>query len=449
MDPDSKISLNVHLQVPSTTNQDGSHTPNTPEIVNSIVNMTAGPFAPDFFRSSNHHHHQVPSSLITSSTSSPTTSNSNSVSATATTTSIVTAASPEAPSVHSPSVEENPVYTASEPGLTYADITAMDTTTSSNLSTSPATTPGSSMSVQAYTSQFIKEGLRIKMRQKMGSGGNESGGSTQGSASTVSAAEGSKSASLPGSKLAVKRINIATLAPEDAVRRLRRRERNKVAATKCRNKKKARTSCLMKESEIMDAQNKALKLEISKLESEKHHLMDILQEHEPNCAKKLKEVMKVRHQSGGFEFIPPQSTSSQSGLRNPDPEFRVPLPPASMVVSSNPQQRVPMIKVTASTPEEPDPPTFAEAIQMVTEVKAEEEEEISGYSLDGYFGHNSQNPVPDDLDPGSRIRILQDPEDFFSHHHHTPHHQQLQNPFLAKRTLGQTYLDLDSRCIAL
>ena len=69
-----------------------------------------------------------------------------------------------------------------------------------------------------------------------------------GSASTVSAAEGSKSASLPGSKLAVKRINIATLAPEDAVRRLRRRERNKVAATKCRNKKKARTSCLMKVS---------------------------------------------------------------------------------------------------------------------------------------------------------------------------------------------------------
>ena len=58
--------------------------------------------------------------------------------------------------------------------------------------------------------------------------------------------------------------------------------------------------------------------------------MDILQEHEPTCAKKLKEVMKVRHQSGGFEFIPP-STSSQS-----DPEFRVPLPPALMVVSSNP-----------------------------------------------------------------------------------------------------------------
>jgi len=148
--------------------------------------------------------------------------------------------------------------------------------------------------------------------------------------------------------------------------------------------------------------------------------------------KKLKEVMKVRHQSGGFEFIP--STSSQT-----DSEFRVPLPPASMVVTSSGGQRVPMIKVTASTPEEPDPPTFAEAIQMVTEVKAEEEEEISEYSLDGYFGHHSQNHT---------TVTAVDPEDFFSHHH-TPHHQQLQNPFLAKRSLGQTYLDLDSRCIAL
>ena len=47
------ISLNVHLAVPSTNNNanDGSHTPNTPEILNSIVNMqsdsmsTVGPFA--------------------------------------------------------------------------------------------------------------------------------------------------------------------------------------------------------------------------------------------------------------------------------------------------------------------------------------------------------------------------------------------------------------------
>ena len=156
--------------------------------------------------------------------------------------------------------------------------------------------------------------------------------------------------------------------------------------------------------------------------------MEILQEHEPTCAKKLKDVMKVRHHSGGFEF--PSTSSSRS---TQDSEFRVPLPPASMVVTSSggngSHHRVPMIKVTASTPEE-DPPTFAEAIQMVNEVK-EEEEEVIPYNLDSYFGH-SQNTVMDH-------------EEFFGHHHHANQ----QNPFLAKRSLGQTYLDLDSRCIAL
>ena len=58
MDP--KIKLNVHLQVPTSTSTQegvgtsssaptpGSHTPNTPEILNSIMNMTGGPFAADF-----------------------------------------------------------------------------------------------------------------------------------------------------------------------------------------------------------------------------------------------------------------------------------------------------------------------------------------------------------------------------------------------------------------
>lgn len=49
MEQQQKISLNVHLQVPATTSNDGSHTPNTPEILNTIVNMTSGgPFASEF-----------------------------------------------------------------------------------------------------------------------------------------------------------------------------------------------------------------------------------------------------------------------------------------------------------------------------------------------------------------------------------------------------------------
>ena len=44
----------------------------------------------------------------------------------------------------------------------------------------------------------------------------------------------------------IKKIKLENLSPEDSVKRLRRRERNKIAATKCRNKKKARTHNLMK-----------------------------------------------------------------------------------------------------------------------------------------------------------------------------------------------------------
>lgn len=156
------------------------------------------------------------------------------------------------------------------------------------------------------------------------------------------------------------------------------------------------------ESEILDTQNKALKSEISKLESEKNHLMDILAQHEPSCAKKLKEAMKQRNPFDCFEN-----------------EFRVPLPPVD---------KIPVIKVTgpssSSSQASEDPPSFAEAIRMVTEVKAEEEEEIPSLVLDQYFQGNST---------GS------------SQEYHYAH----QNPFLAKRSLGQTYLDLDSRCIAL
>ena len=143
--------------------------------------------------------------------------------------------------------------------------------------------------------------------------------------------------------------------------------------------------------------------------------MDILQQHEPSCAKKVKDSMIVRRQQ--YDFTP-SSNFQQQG------EFKLPLPPASMVSSaassSGEVARIPTIKVSSPVD---DPPTFAEAIRMAAEVK-EEEEEIPEYNLDGYFGST---------------------EEFY--HHHTTNAGS--NPFLGKRTLGQTYLDLDSRCIAL
>ncbi|KAH8286735.1 hypothetical protein KR018_004127 [Drosophila ironensis] len=69
------------------------------------------------------------------------------------------------------------------------------------------------------------------------------------------------------------------LTPEDEDRRRRRRERNKIAATKCRMKKRERTQNLIKESEVLDIQNVELKNQARLLETERRKLMEMLQSH--------------------------------------------------------------------------------------------------------------------------------------------------------------------------
>ncbi|XP_016980122.1 activating transcription factor 3 isoform X2 [Drosophila rhopaloa] len=69
------------------------------------------------------------------------------------------------------------------------------------------------------------------------------------------------------------------LTPEDEDRRRRRRERNKIAATKCRMKKRERTQNLIKESEFLDTQNVELKNQVRLLETERRKLLDMLQSH--------------------------------------------------------------------------------------------------------------------------------------------------------------------------
>merc|ERR1712083_1219890 len=113
-------------------------------------------------------------------------------------------------------------------------------------------------------SQFIKEGLKMKVRQKLKSEPEE-GGAYETNIKIKKEAE--------------------DLTPEDEERR-RRRQRNKVAATKCRNKKKEKTTILVAESEIVEVQNASLKAEVARLDAEKRRLTTILAQHEPNCAKK-------------------------------------------------------------------------------------------------------------------------------------------------------------------
>jgi len=72
-------------------------------------------------------------------------------------------------------------------------------------------------------------------------------------------------------------------SPEDEFRRRRRRERNKVAAEKCRNKKKKETMNLFSEREVVERANVCYKEEIAKLEAEQRQLMHLLANHQPLC----------------------------------------------------------------------------------------------------------------------------------------------------------------------
>lgn len=82
------------------------------------------------------------------------------------------------------------------------------------------------------------------------------------------------------------------LTPEDEERRRRRRERNKIAATKCRLKKRERTANLMHESETMEAQNIDLKNQLQELRNQERMLMDVLSVHRPQCQYKIGPATK-------------------------------------------------------------------------------------------------------------------------------------------------------------
>ena len=73
------------------------------------------------------------------------------------------------------------------------------------------------------------------------------------------------------------------LTPEEATKRRIRRERNKVAAAKCRNRRRELTDRLQGETDHLEDHQSFLQQEIISLQHEKEHLEFILAAHSPNC----------------------------------------------------------------------------------------------------------------------------------------------------------------------
>ncbi|XP_030628063.1 cyclic AMP-dependent transcription factor ATF-3 [Chanos chanos] len=135
----------------------------------------------------------------------------------------------------------------------------------------PCLSPPGSLTLDDFTnfSPLVKEELRFAIQNKRLSNGM----------STVTTDLANSSSDRPAEQPAVKR----EFTPEEQERRKRRRERNKIAAAKCRNKKKEKTDCLQKESEKLESINAELKAQIEELKNQKQQLVYMLNLHRPTC----------------------------------------------------------------------------------------------------------------------------------------------------------------------
>ncbi|XP_049285719.1 activating transcription factor 3 isoform X2 [Anopheles funestus] len=163
---------------------------------------------------------------------------------------------------------------------------------------------GKTPSVQQTCSQLIKEGVKLLIQSKRKHSGGDSSDGNESSTPKAKVARrrdpsmtDHRETSEDDMESKASPRSTVALTPEDEDRRRRRRERNKIAATKCRMKKRERTVNLINESETLDAQNKELKSQVSKLETEYRKLVEVLQAHGPTCV----------HQKG-YQPLPSLST---------------------------------------------------------------------------------------------------------------------------------------------
>uniref|UniRef100_A0A3P9HMJ5 Activating transcription factor 3 n=1 Tax=Oryzias latipes TaxID=8090 RepID=A0A3P9HMJ5_ORYLA len=138
----------------------------------------------------------------------------------------------------------------------------------------PCLSPPGELTLEDFTNftPIVKEELRQVIQNKRLSCGLSADASSD---STSSASDQAP----PTHESGVKR----ELTLEEHDRKKRRRERNKIAAAKCRSKKKEKTEGLQKESEKLESINADLKAQIEELKQQKQQLVYMLNLHRPTC----------------------------------------------------------------------------------------------------------------------------------------------------------------------
>uniref|UniRef100_A0A1A7W7U5 FBJ murine osteosarcoma viral oncogene homolog B n=1 Tax=Iconisemion striatum TaxID=60296 RepID=A0A1A7W7U5_9TELE len=110
-----------------------------------------------------------------------------------------------------------------------------------------------------------------------------------------------------------RRTREESLTPEEEEKRRVRRERNKLAAAKCRNRRRELTDRLQSETDILEEEKAELEAEISELQKEKERLEFVLVAHQPNC----KIPYQDPAQQGSVQLPPVQSQLAPQTLQPP------------------------------------------------------------------------------------------------------------------------------------
>jgi len=109
--------------------------------------------------------------------------------------------------------------------------------------------------------------------------------------------------------------NNSRLTPEEDERRKIRRERNKLAAARCRKRRVDQTNTLLEETEELESTKKSIQNQINELEQEREELEFILQAHNSNCSR-LSKTTKLQQQTESKEFFVPVTTTTKKPRPN-------------------------------------------------------------------------------------------------------------------------------------
>lgn len=252
----------------------------------------------------------------------------------------------------------------SGPSFGHFNSSSDSNSSSSSQMESPTTNPPS---VQHTCSQLIKAGLKLTIEQKRK---HQSDGEDLLDLDKVKKIKKNEYSESEEDKIKTE----SGLTPEDEERRRRRRERNKIAATKCRLKKRERTVNLIQESEILESQNIEFKAQVQELQQQKHTLMEMLSIHRPQCQHNIGPATREH-----LYRLPPVNTvmenHSYSRPSSVDPNlYRVQNPEFSTRPSS-----VLINHVTYTKPNFSKPPSI-----IVEEVNDENYELTQFTNLDSY-----------------------------------------------------------------